>query len=237
MSIFTNNKKYRYELKFLLNDHYAEMLQYRMSLIMEPEEESHTIDGKYYVRSLYFDDIYNTAYHEKMDGLCFRKKYRIRFYNLDPSYIVLELKGKDNNLTYKKSNIITLNEYNLLINEEYDKIKIENRKILQEFIFLCKYKGLKPSIVVGYERIVYKYPVEDVRVTFDSLISSGRYDYDLFNKDMNLFNVIDRNQVVMEVKFNNYIPKIINDIIKTVPNSRISMSKFTICKEMKGDIR
>lgn len=237
MSIFTDNKKYRYELKFLLNDNYAKILQYRMSLIMEPEEESHTIDGKYYVRSLYFDDIYNTAYYEKMDGLCFRKKYRIRFYNLNPSYIVLELKGKDNNLTYKKSDQITLNEYNLLINGEYDKIKIEDRKILHEFLMLCKHKALKPSIIVDYERIVYKYPIEDVRVTFDSLIASGRYDYDLFNKDMILFDVLDRNQVVMEVKFNNYIPKIINDIIKTVPSSRISMSKFTICKEKKGDIR
>ena len=38
----------------------------------------------------------------------------------------------------------------------------------------------------------------------------------------------------MEVKFNNYIPKVINDIIKTVPSSRISLSKFTLCKEKKG---
>lgn len=232
MNSFT--KKYRYELKFLLNDKYAEILQYRMSLLMEPEDVSHTIGGKYFVRSLYFDDIYNTAYYEKMDGLCFRKKYRIRFYNLDSSYIVLELKGKDENLTYKKSDKITVDEYNLIINGDYDKIKIDDRKILEEFIKLCKYKNLIPSIVVDYERVVYTYPIEDVRVTFDSSISSGRYDYDLFNKDMMLFEILDRNQVVMEVKFNNYIPKIINDIIKTVPSSRISMSKFTMCKEKKG---
>lgn len=234
MNTFINEKKYRYELKFLLNDKYAEILQYRMSLLMEPEDESHVIDGKYLVRSLYFDDVYNTAYYEKMDGLCFRKKYRIRFYNMDSSYIVLELKGKDGNLTYKKSDIITIDEYNFIISKEYDKIKISDRKILGEFIDMCKLKNLIPSIIVDYERVVYTYPIEDVRITFDSSISSGQYDYDLFNKDMLLFDVLDRNMVVMEVKFNNYIPKVINDIIKTVPSSRISLSKFTLCKEKKG---
>lgn len=234
MNTFINEKKYRYELKFLLNDKYAEILQYRMSLLMEPEDESHVIDGKYLVRSLYFDDVYNTAYYEKMDGLCFRKKFRIRFYNMDSSYIVLELKGKDGNLTYKKSDIITIDEYNFIISKEYDKIKIGDRKILGEFIDMCKLKNLIPSIIVDYERVVYTYPIEDVRITFDSSISSGQYDYDLFNKDMLLFDVLDRNMVVMEVKFNNYIPKVINDIIKTVPSSRISLSKFTLCKEKKG---
>lgn len=234
MNTFINEKKYRYELKFLLNDKYAEILQYRMSLLMEPEDESHVIDGKYLVRSLYFDDVYNTAYYEKMDGLCFRKKYRIRFYNMDSSYIVLELKGKDGNLTYKKSDIITIDEYNFIISKEYDKIKIGDRKILGEFIDMCKLKNLIPSIIVDYERVVYTYPIEDVRITFDSSISSGQYDYDLFNEDMLLFDVLDRNMVVMEVKFNNYIPKVINDIIKTVPSSRISLSKFTLCKEKKG---
>ena len=184
MNTFINEKKYRYELKFLLNDKYAEILQYRMSLLMEPEDESHVIDGKYLVRSLYFDDVYNTAYYEKMDGLCFRKKFRIRFYNMDSSYIVLELKGKDGNLTYKKSDIITIDEYNFIISKEYDKIKIGDRKILGEFIDMCKLKNLIPSIIVDYERVVYTYPIEDVRITFDSSISSGQYDYDLFNKDM-----------------------------------------------------
>ena len=38
----------------------------------------------------------------------------------------------------------------------------------------------------------------------------------------------------MEVKYNNYLPKAIKDLIKTIPASRIAMSKFAMCKEKRG---
>ena len=103
-------ERFRYELKFLLNSNQAEILRYRLSLIME--HDANAIDGHYFIRSLYFDDVHNTAYYEKIDGLEEREKYRIRFYNFDHSYIMLELKGKKNNLTYKRQNKITESEYN-----------------------------------------------------------------------------------------------------------------------------
>ena len=77
-------ERYRYELKYLLNSSQAIILKKKLSLIME--HDANTIDGYYFIRSLYFDDVNNTAYYEKIDGLEEREKYRIRFYNFDHSY-------------------------------------------------------------------------------------------------------------------------------------------------------
>ena len=44
-------------------------------------------DGDYHIRSLYFDDINNTALFEKQAGILTRKKYRIRIYNLEDNVI------------------------------------------------------------------------------------------------------------------------------------------------------
>jgi len=231
MNYLLNN--YRYEIKFLLSSNMAKLLKYKLNLIMKKDYHSKSKDGKYYIRSLYFDDIYDTAYHEKLDGLNIREKYRIRYYDFDESYISIELKGKKGDLSYKKQNKITKEEYFLIINKNYDKININNRKILEEFIDKCKYKNLVPSVIVDYERLAYTYQFEDVRITFDENIKSGLYNYNIFNKHLEVFDVLEPNQVILEVKFNNKLPNILNDIIRTVPMVRIAMSKFALCKEKK----
>lgn len=230
----TNNQSYRYELKFLLSSSMAEILKHRLGLFMEKDENSNTLDNKYYIRSLYFDDVYDTAYYEKIDGLEEREKYRIRIYNLDPTYILIELKGKKGDLTYKKQDRITKKEYEFIVNKEYDKIKIGNRKILDDFIYKCKKNNLIPSVIVDYTREAYTYPVADVRITFDEDISSGRFDYDLLDEKLDVTRVIEPNEVILEVKYNNRLPRIVTEIISTIPITRIAISKFTYCKEKKG---
>ena len=231
MTSTSPKERYRYELKFLLNSSQAEILRYRLSLIME--QDANAIDGHYFIRSLYFDDVHDTAYYEKIDGLEEREKYRIRFYNFDHSYIMLELKGKKNNLTYKRQNKISEQDYNEIINQNYDKINTDDRPVLKDFIDKCKRRNLIPSIIVDYNREAYTYPVEDVRITFDEDISSGRFDYDLFSEELLPYRALDPNEVILEVKFNHFLPKTIKKILDTVPKTRIAMSKFALCKEKK----
>ena len=71
-------RKYRHELKFIISTQMAEILKQRLSLIMDVDTHSIYEDNTYLIRSLYFDDIKSTAYYEKLDGVEFRKKYRIR---------------------------------------------------------------------------------------------------------------------------------------------------------------
>ena len=227
---------YRYELKFEMSASMAEVLKQRLSMLLICDEFSYGEDGSYYIRSLYFDDIYDTAYYEKVDGLEEREKYRIRFYNFDTTYIIIELKGKRGNFGYKLHDKINYEEYYYIITEEYDRIKIGDRKTLEKFITDCKRKHLIPSVIVDYKRIAYTYPVSDVRITFDSCITSGRFNNDLFNKDIMLYDVLDKDKIILEVKFNTFLPKIVKELIQSVPMTRIAMSKFALCRELKGNV-
>ena len=100
--------KYRHELKFIISKDAASMLKSRLSMVMDIDRNNRMPDKTYLIRSLYFDDIASTAFHDKMDGVWLRKKYRIRYYNHDPSYIVLEAKHKHDQLTYKQQQVINI---------------------------------------------------------------------------------------------------------------------------------
>lgn len=234
MNTFIDN--YRYELKFMMNEKEAEVLKKRLSLLLPYDDFSNKKDGSYYIRSLYFDDIYDTAYYEKIDGLEEREKYRIRYYNFDKSYIVLEVKGKKGTVGYKLQDSINCEEYRYLIQQEYDKIDLKNRKTLEKFIIDCKRKNLIPSVIVDYERTAYTFPVCDVRLTFDSSITSGKYNDDFFNKDIMLYDVLEKGIMILEVKFNDFLPSFIKEVLQSTPMTRISMSKFALCRELKGNV-
>lgn len=232
-----NRQKYRYELKFEMSNAVAEMLKYRLSLVMHQDEYAKANDGSYYVRSLYFDDIYSTAYYDKLNGIEKRYKYRIRFYNFDTSYIVIEIKGKDGNIGYKRQNTITIQECYDIIKKKYDTIDVsDNREVLKQFIREAKDKNLIPSVIVDYQRVAFSYPLNDVRITFDTDVKSGKFSYDFFNKNIMLYDVLEDNKIVFEVKYNNYLPNIIKELIQGIPMSRISMSKFVLSREIKGDV-
>ena len=74
--------------------------------------------GEYAIRSIYFDDIYDTCFLENENGTDPREKFRIRFYNGDLSYIVLEKKIKVYNLCKKEQAVITESEARELLSDD-----------------------------------------------------------------------------------------------------------------------
>lgn len=224
--------KYRHELKFLINKNSAEILKQRLRLVMNVDDNSYNDDGTYLIRSLYFDDDKSTAYYEKLDGILFRKKFRIRIYNYQTNVIKLECKHKDDNYTMKRSASIDLETCQKLINNKLDEIETNNKLVL-ELIQEMKYKRLRPSIIVDYRRLAFTYPVSEVRITFDSQVSSGYNNYDIFNKNANTIATIPDEELILEVKFNEIIPSHIAEILSSVPTVRQAFSKFAICRSMK----
>ena len=225
-------RKYRNEIKFIINKDSAEILKNKLSLIMDLDQNS-TEDNSYLIRSLYFDDINSTAYYEKMDGVEYRKKYRIRLYNNDTNFIRLECKYKHENKTSKDQILIDKNICDRIIDGSIKDLKIKEENLLTKFIIDSKLNNLIPSIIVDYKRLAYTYPVSEVRVTFDSKIRSGRYNYNLYDEDLSTYKVIDDNEVVLEVKFNEILPESIAIILSTVPMIRQAFSKFAICRSIK----
>lgn len=226
--------KYRYEIKYIINKDMAEVLKQRLSLVMDKDINGAS-DGKYLIRSLYFDDMEKTAYYEKVDGVEFRKKYRIRIYNKDKKFIRLECKYKCNNMTYKKQQLISYDICSKIINGDIIDIDMEkiSGTLLEQFLLDYRIKHLIPSVIVDYDRLAYTYHISDIRVTFDSKVKSGLYNYNLFDKDSSLTPIISDDEVILEVKFNEVLPEHIQTVLSTVPLTRRAFSKFASCASIK----
>lgn len=226
-------RKYRNEIKFVINKDTAAILKNKLSYFMSVDTNSTLDDNSYLIRSLYFDDSYSNAYYEKIDGVEYRKKYRIRIYNNDTNFIRLECKYKHENKTSKDQMLIDKNICDKIVNGNIEELDISQPNLLTKFVIDYRSRNLRPSVIVDYKRLAYTYPVSDVRVTFDSKIKSGRYDYNLYDEDLNTYKVIDDNEVVLEVKFNEILPEQIAIVLSTVPMVRQAFSKFAICASIK----
>ena len=222
---------YRYENKYIINKYIYESLRRDLSLVMKLDPHSISKDISYNISSLYYDDIDDSAYIEKVDGVEYRKKYRIRIYNGNIDTCKLECKYKDENMTYKQD--CKLNKKNLeyLLKGEFNKIKFKD-ELLSKFIIDSKLYKLKPSVIVDYARLAYIYPYSEVRITFDSLIKSGKYD-DFINRDVVRVDCLESDQIVLEVKYNEMLPEHIQTILNQYNLTLGSLSKFALCEEFK----
>ena len=57
--------------------------------------DKHVKDGMYRIRSLYFDNMYDSYLEDNEAGNDFREKYRIRTYNNEKQKNHLEIKSKE----------------------------------------------------------------------------------------------------------------------------------------------
>ena len=72
---------FRHEWKHEIS--YLDLLTLRQRLRAVAQADPHAADGKYLIRSLYFDTPTDRALREKLDGVSRREKFRIRYYNGD----------------------------------------------------------------------------------------------------------------------------------------------------------
>lgn len=224
--------KYRHELKFKISNSAAEVLKQKLSLILKKDKNAYYSDGSYLIKSLYFDDLDSSSYYEKMDGVLYRKKYRIRIYNNNDEFIRLEKKMKHNTYTAKEQILISKDIYSKILNGKLDEIESPTG-LLEEFITNSKTKHLVPSVIVLYHRTAFTYPISEVRITFDSHIQSGLYNYDLFDTEVPMYDVSESGKQVLEVKFNEVLPLHIANILNDIPSCKEAVSKFAICRSIK----
>ena len=222
--------KYRHEIKYRINIGTYHILRQRFKAVMEADK--HAEKGRYRITSLYFDDIYGTAFFDKENGILNRKKYRIRTYNFDKSFIRLEEKIKDNDVGYKKSAILTYDEYKRLISGDFAFLSEERFSDTsgEDFFVSASAAGLKPSVIVDYIREPYICEAGNVRLTFDMKISSGNKNKDMFDEKLILSPVFSDGTVILEVKYDDFIPLYIEQLLTGLPIMQESVSKYIYCR-------
>jgi len=224
-----SEKKYRHEYKFLINHGEYILLKNRIERFMNRDPHGNC-NNRYNIRSLYFDDIYNSAYYEKLNGTEKRKKYRIRIYNYSNTVIKLERKGKEGQYTLKESELISEDLCNGLIGGNSE-LLLTGSQLLNDMYIQMKTLFLKPVVIVDYVREAYIHPVENVRITFDMELKSGLYSTELWNVRTPLVNVLEPDYIIMEVKFNRFLPTIFSTLLTGLNSGQISVSKYILCRE------
>lgn len=221
--------RYRHEYKIYINlgDYY--IIRSRIKQIMKLDKHAGE-NGQYNIRSVYFDNLNDSALFEKITGVNHREKFRIRFYNSDTSYIRLEKKMKNNGLTAKIKTQITKEECLKILNGDINWLNQRDENLLNELYIKMKNGLYRPKTIVDYVREAYVYPVGNVRVTFDKSIRSGLFSTDIFNENLPTVEVLNPNKLLLEVKFDEFIPDMIADIIQTGERTAISVSKYTLCR-------
>ena len=222
--------KFRHEIKYLIDfkDYY--MLKSRLSAILKPDAYSGA-DNKYHIRSLYFDDIKNTDYFTKLSGFSERKKFRLRIYNDDFSFIKLEKKVKIENVSYKLASNLSYIQAQKLILGNYSIHEDSDEGVLNEFIIHNTLNILKPNVITDYYREAYIFEPANIRITFDSDLKTALLATDLFNVDVPMIPVMGANQMILEVKYDHYLPSFVSRLLSTSNITKLSLSKFTLCKK------
>lgn len=218
------NKKFRYEKKYIINKLQFEELKSRLSALLKVDKNTKE-DGTYIIRSLYFDDYMNTSYYQVLNGVSKREKYRIRYYNNDDSYICLEKKFKINNMTNKTSCKVTKKQVEDLIEGKLDVSK-ENHKLLNEFIIKTKFYGYRPVVIIDYNRIPYTYVAGNVRITLDYNISMNYDTSNFFKVSGTSIPIIEKNTNILEVKYDDVLPNYISWLVNINTLEQTSYSKY-----------
>lgn len=214
--------QYRHEVKQRINNLEMIIINDRIKNIMHLDE--HTINGEYEITSLYFDTQEDKSLKENLNGISKRSKYRIRYYNDNLNDIFLEKKCKESSLGYKLQTRINKEDVLKIINGNVEEISTKDN-LLIELLYKIKYETLKPKTIVKYKRIPYIYEAGNVRVTFDYDIRTS-ININEFLKDKQLYIPIKDNTYIMEVKWDNYLPDIIKDLILIKGLNNSAFSKY-----------
>ena len=223
------NQGYRHELKFLISKTDAELLKRRLPHMMERDPHAGP-SGQYTIRSLYFDDFYHHAYDEKMDGINKRSKYRIRYYNYDTRILKLEKKEKLGNLTKKTAQTITFSQAAAL--QGLSPVESPDAPLLRELQGKVTHEGYRPMVLVDYDRTPFICRDGNTRITLDENLRTRPFCTDLTASPQAMIPLLERNQVILEVKFDDFLPGYLADAISDIPKANMAISKFALCMNL-----
>ena len=223
----------RHELKYILTPNQYELLRNQMKWVLQPDKNA-SDEGDYFIRSIYFDSPDRIALKEKLSGINKRKKYRIRFYNGNADFCRLECKEKTGSRIQKTSCVLTKRQADRLLgmecNADADEVVSEEREtLLRDMELLISSEGYKPVVTVDYVREAYVLPLSDLRITFDKELAWGPVS-DCMTHDRYLSNVYGEH-VILEVKYNEYLPEHISAILSSVAPVQTAASKYVACVE------
>lgn len=94
--------------------------------------------------------------------------------------------------------------------------------------FVTKY--YKPKVIVEYKRVAFVLPVSNIRITFDQDLRSNINHLDLFSTVNELMPVIIEGKQILEIKFDDFFPGYLKNVLSAVSSERMAISKYTLAR-------
>jgi hypothetical protein len=217
----------RHEFKHSLNYGDYLMLRSRLAAVMHGDDHADE-NGTYRIRSLYFDTPGDTALRDKLNGVDKREKFRLRRY-IGHEIINLEKKSKKGGLCYKEAVRLTAEETVALLSGDYAFMNDPERPLLCELYSKMKAQLLRPKTIVEYTREPFVCAAGNVRVTFDYGLHTGVYGLDFLSDTTPLVPAGDQ-IVIMEIKYDQFIPEYIVKAVGLNARRAQAVSKYALCR-------
>lgn len=228
--------EYRNELKFEISNFELTRIKYRLLPLMHTDNHQDT--AGYQIRSLYFDDLYDSCMFEKEAGISYREKYRLRIYNNDLDYIRLEKKTKYADLTKKTVQRLTMSDYEAIlandINYLHSVLSQNTGTLLEEFVLKILHKKFTPKCIVSYDRFAFTEETGNVRITFDQNIAGSKQVEKWVQPNVFSVPVMPPMHQILEIKYNELLPHYILQALDLGCLHRQSFSKYYITRAAIG---
>jgi len=229
--------KYRHEFKYLISEQQLCILKNRLMAIV-PIDKNVGEDGKYNIRSVYFDGYYNSCFYENLSGVDPREKFRIRIYNHLDARISLECKRKEHGKTLKTSCLLSRAQCDKLLNKQYPLDLIDKSPVSNKLIVKMMNRLMRPVIIVDYDRVPFVYKNGNVRITLDTNIASSTAIDSFFDGSIVKRPVLPVGMQLLEVKYDEYLPDYIYQMLQLDDLQQTTFSKYFLCRKysLKGAV-
>lgn len=221
-------KNFRHEYKYLISRQAADLLKMRLPHVMKPDAHAGST-GQYTIRSLYFDDQQFGAFYEKVSGVDNRTKFRIRCYNYEDKIFKLEKKEKKGHLTRKTAQTVSKADVISLQENPRHRCPEHCGELTEELRMLCVNQGARPVVLVDYDRTPFVSAYGNTRITLDENLRTIPYNGDIFAPAAPAIPVMEPDQVILEVKFDDFLPGHLAAALADIPKAPMAISKFAMC--------
>ncbi|MDH3444733.1 MAG: polyphosphate polymerase domain-containing protein [Deltaproteobacteria bacterium] len=217
----------RFELKYIVRRDVADKFIRSLDGYVYTDPNCND-EGGYPIYSLYCDSPGLSLFWEKIEGIKYRRKVRIRRYgNFQDAF--LEIKQRVDRTLQKRRVKWPLDQAaeTFCSGHELDGFVQKYDPVSAEIFFLWNYYGLMPRMAISYRRRAFFAVFEtDLRITFDTRVQYHSQDLDILSPFQSGKYVIEPELVIIEIKFNERVPLWLCKIIAKFGLQHIRLSKY-----------
>ena len=186
----------------------------------------------YTVRSVYFDSVLNEDFWDKKEHADNKKRLRVRIYHPEDTQAKFELKRKSDGRELKESLVITREDAQRLLRQDYTALLHYDSDTARYAYDLMTTRLYRPVSLIEYDRRAYTHPDFNTRITLDNNLRCCEFCYDLFRRELNFKSLLPPDQTILEVKYDRFLFRQLQEVLSHCDLSRRPPSKFGSSRAM-----